>query len=209
MIARPAIYFRMPRVASATLARLSEGRCVILPHDLAPREVQAVLNANRTKYRWTFVRHPYSRFVSAWDWVHRGVHPRMFPFDMRQRFALRKYETMECLAHNLDALCADPKTHPIHFYPQSSYIYLRGRCLVDFVGKYEALEEDYAQVKSVLGLRRMVRFGPNEKNMDRCAPTTPDLPADVRLALDEFYSEDFERFGYELSRTPVASGGRM
>ena len=194
---RPAIYFRMPRVASATLARLSEGRCVILPHDLSPREVRAVLDANRSKFRWTFVRHPYSRFASAWEWSQREFRPRQYPLDVQQRSALKQFDGMESVANNLGGICSDHEAMPIHFYPQSSYLYFKRRCCVDFIGRYERLEPDFLRVAKMLGMRRRAHFGPNAKNPLRQELTMPDLPVNVRRALDEFYAEDFERFGYE------------
>ena len=191
----PAIYFRMPRVASDTIMSRVRYRCSILPHALHPKQVQHFLLQNETAFRFTFVRHPYTRFVSAYRWAQQDRDEDLFPFDGYEHHAIGG-RSMERVAASLEDLCAHGPAH--HFYPQSAYIIDGPRLLVDFIGKFESMLTDYAHVAKRLSLLGDFPWGPNRKAMS--GPTMEvDLSDSIRGHLDEFYAEDFEKLRYECS----------
>ena len=121
-------------MASHSITRLVQRSAAVIPHSLAPSDVRYVLRQNGAAWRFTFVRHPYSRFQSAL---------RLVPPAMRGK--------------SIERLSAEMP----HFIPQAEFM---GSGLFDFVGRFEELERDFATVKDRLGLKRSIVFGKNVKN---------------------------------------------
>jgi hypothetical protein len=71
-----------------------------------------------------------------------------------------------------------------------------GNLLVDFVGKFEQLDEDMAKVQDAIGLPRVPL---DQRNVsDRSSGQPIELSADDRTYLAKRYEDDLERFGYTL-----------
>jgi hypothetical protein len=68
-----------------------------------------------------------------------------------------------------------------------------GHLAVDFVGRYERLEADFAEVARRLDLPDL-RLGWRNPSRNSAAPAPAD-PADLAL-LEEIYRKDFDTFGY-------------
>ena len=155
---RPALYFRMPRVASATITRLLQTRCSILPHAMRPELVRHCLAQNKAAFRFTFVRHPYTRFASALRWARREWDPEQHPFDGYELAAVRDLSDLE-VAKQLPLFCAGGLM--IHFFPQSSFIFNGDRCLVSEIGRYEQLSTYFDHIADYLGVDARIEIGEN------------------------------------------------
>lgn len=85
-------------------------------------------------FKFAFVRDPWDRVVSFYKYVGE---PAEYDF---KRFAL-------------DVLPAD-LWHRMYWFvrPQSEFLYHEGELLVDFVGRFETLQSDFAEVCNRLGL---------------------------------------------------------
>lgn len=115
--------------------------------------------------RFTFVRHPLDRLVSGWAFVskRREVDP----------------------AINVPQLQLLFQQGHLVFLPQVKWLDAE----VDFIGRFERLREDFAQISDV----------PLEHtNASEREPGYDHLPADVREWAMRLYDQDFRRFGYEL-----------
>ena len=66
--------------------------------------------------------------------------------------------------------------------------------MMDMVGKYETLQEDFAAVAARLGLEG-ARLGWRNASRNRTAAADPMEAAD-RAHLAEMYRKDYELFGY-------------
>lgn len=78
-------------------------------------------------------------------------------------------------------------------HSQKKFIYQGDKKLVEFVGRYERLEEDLQKVKSILGLPEFEMLHLNKSDHDAYNDYyTPRMEAIVRERL----SEDFELFNY-------------
>jgi hypothetical protein len=137
-------------------------------------------------FKFCFVRNPWDLQVSSYHHLRRErphlVGGREFADFLRHKFAPdRPYQ------YHLD----------ISIERQSDYVIdLEGRVIVDFVGRYERLEEDYGQVLDRVGLSRKplprLRVAGDRKDYRRYYS---DDTAELVL---RHYRADIERFGYRF-----------
>lgn len=201
---KPRLYFRMPKVASGTIADAVSGDTLVLPHCYRPERIRFLLNLSSSSFKFTFVRHPLSRFASAYKWLaKRDEREPLNRYDARQLNLLTQAGDINHFCHKLPALLRDRKVFLIHFYPQSDFIYSGGRLLVDYVGKYENFNEDCQRMHSQFGYKLDIAFGSNNKNKHKEKLEDP-VRALIELGVDEsglrilrnLYARDFELFDY-------------
>lgn len=160
----------------------------------------------RGLFKFAFVRNPWARLVS--EYRYRGLAPAVgFREFVLERFpgpAEDDYEN-----------CED---HYRHVLPQSTFVYDKeGKCLVDFVGRFETLVPDFANVARKLSLRcqelphsNISRRVPRRRSIQdllrrplgRAPLGEPDyvafFDADTRSFVERRYEEDIARFGYRF-----------
>lgn len=160
-------------------------------HYTAAQIEQAVGSATFASYfKFSFVRNPWDRMVSAASWAatrsgqpnwHRGIELDRDAFDatVEQQLALR----------------ADGRELDLHFREQSPFLWdADGRALVDYVGRFETLDTDWRAVCTALGIDV-----PLERRMrSRHGCYRDYYSAESRRRVGELYAEDCERFGYEF-----------
>ena len=96
-------------------------------------------------WKFTFIRNPYDRMVSYYTFYRM---PRQFPYEHKTRRAalhmsfpewinwLKKREYVRLGDH-------PPRQIPMWRRPQVDFIYNDGIKLVDYVGRFETLQDDY------------------------------------------------------------------
>lgn len=129
-------------------------------------------------FKFAFVRNPWDRYVSAFRAGRAGIGTNDLPFEVRD-------------------YAVEPQS-AIHFEPQYKFICDDdGRVLVDFVGRYEQLEEDWAKVCEIGGCPCSLS---HERNTER-RPYQEYYSAEQREELRKLYAKDIELFGYEFGGT--------
>ena len=145
-------------------------------------------------YKFSFVRNPYSRLVSAYEYLKSGGHPAWPSNQTFRREVLEAYSGFSEFV--LDWLRPDRSKWPVpHFRPQVHFLKMDSRIPLDFVGCVEKIEEDFKLISSKVGVKNSlekrnstpVNKKPLKKYFGR---------EDVKERVDEFYREDFERLGY-------------
>jgi hypothetical protein len=188
-----AVYVRVPKVASTSIRRsFGDGR--------ERRTYPALL---RRRYQdhliFSFVRNPWSRLVSTYrnkilgekitnayyrDGVHRGFLKWRFPFYVGMPFE-----------EFADFICTLPDDRvEKHLKSQSHFLVHRGILVPSFIGRFETLSRDWAELCRILGA-----------NMDLvCHNRTDGAPYPtyyttrlVNLVGDR-YHEDVVRFAYQF-----------
>lgn len=202
------LYFRMPKVASQSitqsLEQLSSINSIAIPHSLPPSIVRRILKFRKGSFRFSFVRHPYTRFVSAYKWaVRENIDPYKYVLDIPQYSLVSKFPCINSFAVALPILYKEHQKRLIHFTPQANWIVDDDKLLVDFWGKLENL--DYSlQRLSEKGLCLPLSFGNNAKNAkpEVLYENASDIVAKYCLsreaenALATFYSRDLTLFEY-------------
>jgi hypothetical protein len=125
-------------------------------------------------YRFTFVRNPYNRMISYYNWkIRNGV------IDPNTDFFEFVQSTIESGS----------------FLPQVDFIKGReGEILVNTIGHVESIENDLRRITNDIGVNTDIPH----KNR---APRLKDTYFDSRTKdiFDEFYGRDMEYFGYTYS----------
>lgn len=157
-------------------------------------------------YRFSFVRNPYTRLVSAYEYLRRGGHPawpknRAFGDEI-----IGAHENFQSFV--VEWLRPEKTQWPLpHFYPQTHFLMLDDQLAVDFLGHVETIEEDFATVCQHLDEDVDLR-ATNETPGDR-APLGAYYNSDAVIQrVQEVYQLDFERLGYsrDVRRAGTAPG---
>jgi Sulfotransferase family len=147
-------------------------------------------------FKFTFVRNPWDRLVSAFFFLKKSDLKR------NQRFARRVLSAYE----DFDSFVRQWVTRKniwsfTHFYPQYHYLYIDQRLGVDFVGFYENLAEDFVTVAKKINrpvtLREENRLGGRKKDYrEYYNDETRDIVAKV-------YAEDIALLGYSYDNSSL------
>lgn len=98
-------------------------------------------------FKFTFVRNPWDRLVSAWFFLKAGGHHAA---DARwAERHLGAYNDFDAFVMNW--LTPENARAALHFRPQTDFLKLNGKIAVDFIGKMERFAEDFDYVKHRIG----------------------------------------------------------
>ena len=147
----------------------------------------------RSLFKFTFVRHPLTRFESSFHFL-RGNSP--FLSDNRMQQKLAEFADVNAFC---DAFLADPDSYSsLHFLPQYQFLNYTGnhkdkQLGVDFIGRFETIDDDFAHVCQQLGVsRELPQLNVNKQSQNL------SLDAERSERLRAFYDTDFYLFGYNL-----------
>jgi hypothetical protein len=130
-------------------------------------------------FKFAFVRNPWDRLVSRYSFfLNRPNHPR-------HKFVAR----MKDFEEYLDWEMRPGKLFQHHYLTDGS-----GAWLVDFIGYYEHLREDFAEVCARLNVRVDLRRDNSSTHGDYRSYYTPE----TRERVARHYHRDIELFGYNF-----------
>jgi Sulfotransferase family len=207
-----AIYFTNPKVASTTIKAtvfLAETGSTLPPDPGPPdhwdgewsrkmgpeKDLKGFLRALQSPdyFRFAFVRNPYTRIVACYlDKIVRRPGPKYrteagLPAGGRASLAefLRAIERQPPLAMNR------------HWRLQS--VLIPRDVPLDFVGRFEQLEEDLVSLFTRLGLQRNAPIDSRQIHTTSAGARAEEFIGPKEKALIErIYAADFERFGYAM-----------
>jgi hypothetical protein len=151
-------------------------------------------------YRFGFVRHPYARVLSCYldrvadmqKSVSKEIH-RMAQDNLGIDRSPVSFEEFVQVLTTFDGL------HRMNEHYRPCYHELfAGDVPLDFVGRFETLNEDWATVRDHLGLDPSITLGHKHPKPTSAADKLRKYytPTAKRL-VDEIYADDFEAYGYE------------
>lgn len=146
-------------------------------------------------WKFAFVRNPWDRVHSAWSYLMSGGNQGE---DRRLTATLQAFGSFERFV--IDGLQAGAwRNHPL-FLSQAEFVCgLDGEPIVDFLGRYETVEQDFAAIAERLGLppRLPVRNVTKQRAPSSEQHWTPDTINVIR----SIYAQDVRQFGYQPPQT--------
>jgi chondroitin 4-sulfotransferase 11 len=141
-------------------------------------------NIRDAYFKFTFVRNPWDRFVSAYFYLKNGGNGTA-PQDLRSQKRINKYESFS------DFIKCDNFFTMEHFKSCSSY--LNGP--IDFIGKVENLQEDFNIVCDKIGIPRQKL---PKKNQTKHKHYTEYYNDESREYVWKKFAPDIKHFGYKF-----------
>jgi len=177
-----AIFIHIPKTGGISIRQLlgRKGR----QHLTALDYLRADPRKFAQSYKFAFVRNPWDRLVSAFEFLMAGGFGD--PYTLAQRAELMS-QGMTFERFVQERLPLDN----VVFRPQHSFV-CDGHNLMDFTGRFERLREDFAVVAGVLGL------SPNlpHRNASNRREWQSYYTSETYDTVGEIYRADIEMFGY-------------
>jgi chondroitin 4-sulfotransferase 11 len=190
------IFVHIPKAAGISVATALFNTAGAGHHDV--RYYREVFGADFWAYfKFTFVRNPFTRLVSAYEFLKRGGHPA-WPEDAAfNKEVLSSYRdfgdfVLQWLPRQRRAV---PRVRPPHFRPQVEYLMLSNRLALDFIGRYETLAGDFEVVRRRLHIDAELPHHNRTPVEDVSVASHYASDAVVRCVQD-VYQADFELLGY-------------
>ncbi len=148
------------------------------------------LERKGAEFSFAFVRNPWDRLVSAYEYLKNGG---ICPLDAEDYLNLfSKYENFKEMVLNWEEVFFDQ----IHFKSQSDWICDNdGNIIVDFVGKFENLQQDFDIVCDRMQIPRKKLPHTNKTNHKHYTKYYND---EIREIVAKKYARDIEYFGYKF-----------
>jgi hypothetical protein len=190
------IYIHIPKSAGNAVTESIFGKpsLDLAGHTFARQFMRARPDFYRSCVKFTFSRHPVSRFISAYSFLKRG--------GMTERDAawaeafLRDCPDIHRFVEKMRGpfFRGEVMNH-IHFIPQWKFVTDKaGTCIVDFLGKYENLETDFATVSAMTGVATPLK---RVNESDQAFKHTQTLRPDEMQFVEDIYQLDMKLFNYE------------
>ncbi|MDV2080242.1 sulfotransferase family 2 domain-containing protein [Marinobacter xestospongiae] len=190
---RDMLFVHVPKAAGTAVIESLFGRSAGMGHTTAKKYLQIFGGAHfYSKYRFTFVRNPYDRLVSAYEYLCRGGN-NSYDLMFKQR-TMDRFSDFDDFV--LNGLRHDPAVqNHVHFRRQTDFLYIGSSLAVDFVGRYENLDKDFSYLASIAGVSAALE----QKNPSQRSRTVSDYyqNPEVRQAVREFYQSDFQALQYD------------
>jgi hypothetical protein len=189
--------YRIPQFLCSRLSALTGHRIgakfprhakLVAAQEMLPRAVFEGL------FKFAFVRNPWDLQVSSYHHIRRERPELIARVDGFEAFLRWKFDPARPPQYH-----ADMSTEL-----QSDYLIdLRGRSLIDFVGRYEFLAEDFAEACRRIGIR-CPELPHARKAHDRQRDYRSYYNDATAQLIADHYRPDIERFGYRFD-SPLAS----
>lgn len=189
------VFVHIPRTAGISVGNALFGKAPSWHLSVRAYQLMYARAEYRRRFKFTFIRNPWARAVSAYDFLKGGgveEHDRAW----RDRHMLPDESFADFVRRWLTPANASTE---IHFVPQWDFLSIASWSDpgLDFVGRFEHLEADFEEVCRHLGVQRALPHVNRSANHEsRDYPDRYDDASARRVA--EVYARDVERFGYRF-----------
>lgn len=150
-------------------------------------------------YKWAFVRNPWDKIVSAYLNSIKAMDPHM----EFKPFIELLYTRAESIA-NLssitwsqdDFITFDGLPGIIHYMPSLPCLTVDGECVVDFIGKFENLDQDWKRIGRLYP--ELDKELPHARRSEDRLPYQTYYDHDTEKMVGEMYKQDVDYFDYKF-----------
>jgi len=187
-------FVHVPKVAGGSILRANIP-FKVLNHDIRKKEFKYLKDIKKSpnEFIFAFVRNPWDRCVSAFRWVSSGGNNNNDEKDAQEYLGKYRSDFSAFVKHYKDC---DKILEQIHFQPQYKWVCDdHDNLLVDFVGRFENLQEDFDKLCDTIE-------APRQKLMHHKKPKTKHkhyreyYDDETKQIVAEKYAKDIEYFGY-------------
>jgi hypothetical protein len=144
-------------------------------------------------FAYGFVRNPYSRFVSLYNYFYKMTEDHPFHrYNAPIVKVVHQYDDINAFCEAFESLRLKGN---FHFRPQVGYfISANENYKADFIGKYENLQSDFNDLCLMLGLDKFQL--PVANSSGRVQDYMKLYTEESKKVIESFYKADFEFFNY-------------
>ena len=187
-----ALFIHIPKSAGRSVVR---GLFDVKSVEHAPADWYQQLDAEKFDryFKFTFVRNPWDRAVSAYTYLCKGGSAASVE-DQHWAEFVNRFESFD------DFVCRWMSEENINRYalftPQVTFLKdVFGQINMDYVGRFESLEQDFTAIAEKLD----ISAGLPHLNQSRSQDYQTFYGAESRAIIERLYAEDIAEFGYAFS----------
>lgn len=146
-------------------------------------------NFDKNYFKFSFARNPWDRFLSSYFYFKN--YGRQLGYDIKTGQLINKFNSFKEFAFNLDSIynCVSSP----HFKTQLYWIDKN----LNFIGKFENLQEDFNSVCDKIGISHQQLPHTNKTKHKHYTEYYDD---ETRQIVAEKYAKDIEYFGYKFGK---------
>ena len=156
---------------------------IIAAYEILPREIF------NSFFKFAFVRNPWDLQVSSYYHIKRERPHLIEHIKSFEDFLKFKLEEPRPYHYILDA-----SKEPQWF----SVVDMNGKCLMDFIGRYENLENDFNSVLKKIGIKKKIKLPRKRKAKDRDKDYRKYYTDRAAEIVEKHFRIDIEKFGYKF-----------
>lgn len=143
---------------------------------------QCNMDSNKWKsyFKFCFIRHPYSRIISAWKHI-KKIFPNTLSFE--QYILQNKYKVSNIEYGHI-------------FMSQTKHITnSSGTCGVNMIGRFENLEKDLEIILRKIGIQQIIH---NKKKINSSGNFNLKINKKILKIINYLFDDDFKNFHYKM-----------
>ena len=127
-------------------------------------------------FKFTFVRNPYDKVIS-------------------QYFFRKKFDVQSSKNMTFNEFIRNPVGRPLQ--NQLDWITINNRVMVDFIGRFERLQQDFNKICDILEIERKPLIHLNKSDHEHYSRYYDD---ESRQIVEKIFAKDFEYFNYKFEK---------